>query len=83
VVEQAERRANSYVCTFEEYMSARRNNIGSDPSFAFLEIALEVDLPDEVMDHPVILALNQDTTDMIIIANVSTGITLILKAHRF
>jgi Delta6-protoilludene synthase len=52
-------------------MVARRDNIGSDPSFAFLEISLGLDLPHTVMDHPTIRALNQDTTDMIILANVS------------
>jgi hypothetical protein len=69
-VEQAERRGASYICTVEEYMAARRNNIGSDPSFAFLEISLGVDLPHEVMEHPAIVALNRDTTDMIVLANV-------------
>ncbi|KAK7012921.1 isoprenoid synthase domain-containing protein [Favolaschia claudopus] len=69
VVEQAERRSNSYICTMNEYLAARRNNIGSDPSFVFLEISLQLDLPHEVMEHPLIVALNRDTTDMIILAN--------------
>ncbi|KAJ6561560.1 terpenoid synthase [Mycena vulgaris] len=69
VVQQAERRSTSYICTVDEYMAARRDNIGSDPSFAFLEISLGVDLPHEVMEHPAIVSLNRDTTDMIILAN--------------
>ncbi|KAJ6465141.1 terpenoid synthase [Mycena vulgaris] len=54
VVQQAERRSTSYICTVDEYMAARRDNIGSDPSSAFLEISLSVDLPHEVMEHPAI-----------------------------
>lgn len=69
VVEQAVRRATSYVCTLDEYMIARRDNIGSDPSFAFLEVSLGLNLPHFVMEHPTIVALNRDTTDMIILAN--------------
>ncbi|KAJ6475658.1 terpenoid synthase [Mycena vulgaris] len=64
---QAARRSTSYICTVDEYMAARCANIGSgsDPSFAFLEISLGVDLPHEVMEHPAIVS---DTTDMIILA---------------
>ncbi|KAK7012924.1 isoprenoid synthase domain-containing protein [Favolaschia claudopus] len=58
VVEQAERRSKSYICTMNEYLAARRNNIGSEPSFVFLEISLQLDLPHEVMEHPLIVALN-------------------------
>jgi Delta6-protoilludene synthase len=50
-------------------MVARRDNIGSDPSFALLEMSLGVDLPHEVMEHPTIVALARDTTDMIVLAN--------------
>lgn len=71
VIQQADRRGSSYICGIEEYMTARRDNIGSDPSFALLEISLELDLPHEVMQHPAIISLNRDTTDMIILANVS------------
>ncbi|KAF7979340.1 hypothetical protein HWV62_42763 [Athelia sp. TMB] len=69
VVLQAERRSSSYICTIDEYMAARRDNIGSDPSFALLEISLEVDIPHSVMQHPAIVSLNRDTTDMIVLAN--------------
>ncbi|KAF9030695.1 terpenoid synthase [Hymenopellis radicata] len=69
VIQQAERRSSSYICTIDEYMLARRDNIGSDPSFAFLEISLNVCLPHEVMEHPAIASLNKDTSDMIVLAN--------------
>jgi hypothetical protein len=71
VVQQADRRDRSYVCTIDEYLEARRDNIGSDPSFAFLETSLEIDIPEEIMQHPTIVAIQRDTTDMIVLANVS------------
>lgn len=60
-------------------MVARRDNIGSDPSFAFLEASLGLNLPHAVMEHPTVVALNRDTTDMIILANVS--VKLISVTH--
>lgn len=71
VILQAERRGSAYICGIEEYMASRRDNIGSDPSFALLEMSLELDVPHEVMQHPFIVSLNRDTTDMIVLANVS------------
>ena len=71
VVLQAERRGLSYICTIDEYFAARRDNIGTMPSFAFTEVCLELDIPHEVMNQPIIAALEQDVTDMIIIGNVS------------
>ncbi|KAJ7910913.1 terpenoid synthase [Mycena leptocephala] len=69
VVQQAERRSTSYICTLDEYMIARRDNIGTDPSFVFVEISLGLDLPHEVMEHPAIVSLGRDATDMLIIGN--------------
>ncbi|KAH9477371.1 Delta(6)-protoilludene synthase [Psilocybe cubensis] len=70
VILQASRRDRShYICTIDEYMVARRDNIGSDPSFTFLEMSLEVDIPHHIMEHPTIVRLNRDTTDMIVLAN--------------
>ena len=75
VILQAQRRDKGrYICTIDEYMVSRRDNIGSDPSFAFLEMSLELDIPHYVMEHPHIVALNRDTTDMIVLANVSRSV---------
>lgn len=70
MVEQAARRSQSYICTVDEYMTARRDNIGSDPTFALMEVCLNLDIPHEVMQHPAMLSLNRDATDMIILTNV-------------
>ncbi|KAJ7218669.1 isoprenoid synthase domain-containing protein, partial [Mycena pura] len=57
VVQQAERRAKGYVCTLEEYIDARRDNIGTSPTFTFMEMALGLDLPREVAQHPAVVSL--------------------------
>uniref|UniRef100_A0A8H7Y3N7 Terpene synthase n=1 Tax=Psilocybe cubensis TaxID=181762 RepID=A0A8H7Y3N7_PSICU len=70
IIIQASRRNNSrYICTFDEYMAARRDNIGSYPCFAFLEMSLNLDIPHEIMEHPTIVQLQKDTTDMILLFN--------------
>lgn len=71
IVLQAERRSSSYICTIDDYMAARRENIGTRPVFAFIEISMELDLPHHVMEHPAIVSLIRDATDMILLTNVS------------
>ncbi|KAJ7834026.1 terpenoid synthase [Mycena olivaceomarginata] len=69
VVQQAERRSASYICSMDEYMASRRLNIGCDPSFVLLEISLDLDLPHEVMEHPAIVSVNSDAQDIVILWN--------------
>ncbi|KAF7977391.1 hypothetical protein HWV62_4011 [Athelia sp. TMB] len=52
IVVQAEYRSSLHICTIDEYMVARRENIGTKPVFAFIEITRELDLPNHVMQHP-------------------------------
>ena len=69
MVQQAADRANHYFRTIDEYLEVRRDTIGAKPSFAILE--LEMDIPDEVMHHPIIEELSILTIDMILLGNVS------------
>ncbi|GLB39974.1 putative terpene synthase family, metal binding domain [Lyophyllum shimeji] len=69
VIRQAEHRSEQYICTPEEYMAARRDNIGAYPCFAFVEQQLELNIPHEVMEHPYIQSLNKDCAEMIILDN--------------
>ncbi|KAF7361114.1 Terpene cyclase [Mycena sanguinolenta] len=69
LVEQAECRSSSYICTIDKYLVARQNNIGAFPVFTFVEIDLGLDLPHEVMEHPMITSLERDAGDMIILDN--------------
>lgn len=50
-------------------MEVRRDTIGCKPSYAMLE--LEMDIPDDVFNHPTLESLRVWSTDMICIANVS------------
>jgi hypothetical protein len=70
VVEQAERHSSSYIWAIDEYIASRRDNIGTGPTFALLEICLELDLPHDVMQHPAVVSLNTHATDMIFLTNV-------------
>ncbi|KAL0945662.1 hypothetical protein HGRIS_014814 [Hohenbuehelia grisea] len=56
-----------YVRSIDEYMAVRRGTIGFRPSLFY--ILLEDDLPDEIVEHPVIKKLIDLATDMMIIAN--------------
>ncbi|KAH8817571.1 terpenoid synthase [Flagelloscypha sp. PMI_526] len=66
---QAQRHAEGYICTPEEYMCARRDNFGTYQCFALLEQSLQLNLPDEAIDHPLLQSLYKDTTDMLILSN--------------
>ena len=68
VIQQAEDRDNDYVRSISEYLDLRRRTIGAKPSFDLLLLPLE--LPDHILDHPVITELSQLSIDMIILANV-------------
>jgi len=67
VVQQAVDRSNSYIRDFDSYFEVRRDTIGAKPSFAICELYLN--LPEEVMNHPVIMKLTELCIDMLIIGN--------------
>lgn len=69
MVREAIDRNNAYIGTVDEYLATRRYTIGATPTFAIFELGLNI--PDEVMEHPVIDALCRYTTDMVILRNVS------------
>ncbi len=71
VVQQARDRDEGRLRTIEEYMVCRRITVGADPSYAAAEMGLE--LPEEVLEHPLLHALRADVTDIIIFDNVSAG----------
>ncbi|THU96145.1 terpenoid synthase [Dendrothele bispora CBS 962.96] len=67
VVQQAVDRANDYIRDVESYFHVRRDTIGAKPSFTLLEFTM--DIPDEVMNHPMIQDLTIWCIDMLIIGN--------------
>ncbi|KAJ8474148.1 hypothetical protein ONZ51_g7404 [Trametes cubensis] len=67
VVTQARDRSSSHVHTVETYLEVRRENAGIKPAFVFLE--MNMNLPDEAMEHPVVVDLTTWAIDMIVVAN--------------
>lgn len=67
VVQQAADRDDHHIRSVEHYLELRRDTIGAKPSFAILEV--KMDLPDEVLNHPSIVALTSACIDMLIIGN--------------
>ncbi|KJA22852.1 hypothetical protein HYPSUDRAFT_138665 [Hypholoma sublateritium FD-334 SS-4] len=67
VVQQAADRSKNYVRDIDDYFVVRRDTIGAKPSFAICELYLN--LPDSVMEHPVIMKLTELCIDVIIIGN--------------
>ncbi|THH31282.1 hypothetical protein EUX98_g2931 [Antrodiella citrinella] len=67
VVQQAADRSENRVRDVETYFKNRRENIGARPCFALLEF--DMDLPDEVLEHPVVAGLTTHCIDMLILGN--------------
>ncbi|KAG5734861.1 Steroid 17-alpha-hydroxylase/17,20 lyase [Termitomyces sp. T112] len=67
VVQQPADRDHDTFRTIDTYLQNRRQNIGARPSFVPME--LDLDFPDDVFYHPVILELSVYITDLIILEN--------------
>ncbi|KAJ7776404.1 terpenoid synthase [Mycena metata] len=67
VVQQAEDRNSGYIRDVDSYFQVRRDTIGAKPSFAINEIHLNI--PDEMITHPVIVRLTNLCIDALIIGN--------------
>lgn len=66
--QQAEDRDKAHVRDIQSYFQLRRQTSGILPSFAMLE--MDKELPDCVLEHPVIKELQLIAMDLIIISNV-------------
>ncbi|TFK54635.1 terpenoid synthase [Heliocybe sulcata] len=71
VHQQAQDRDADIIPDIESYIDVRRDTSGCKPVFDLMEYALGIDLPDEVVENPVIKALNQGTNDLVTWSNVS------------
>ena len=79
VTVQARDRAAGIIPDLEDFIAARRNNSGCRPCWALIEYANGLDLPDEVMEHPIIQSLDEATNDMVAWSNVRIR----RRDHRF
>ncbi|KAF8889626.1 isoprenoid synthase domain-containing protein [Infundibulicybe gibba] len=69
VTQQAQDRANGVVPDLESYIALRRDTSGCKPCWALIEYANNLDIPDEVMEHPIIRSLGEATNDLVTWSN--------------
>ena len=67
---QATDRDEGIVEDLESYIELRRDTSGCKPVFDLIEYSLGIDLPDAVVNHPVIQSLNQGSNDLVTWSNV-------------
>jgi len=66
---QASERDDGTIPGMNKYIALRRDNGGCKAAFVLIEYGLGIDLPDFVVEHPVIEALNQETNDFVAWSN--------------
>ena len=71
VTTQARDRSAGVIPDLEDYITVRRDTSGCKPCWALIEYANGLDLPDEVMEHPIIQSLDEATNDLVTWSNVS------------
>ncbi|PFH45586.1 hypothetical protein AMATHDRAFT_71495 [Amanita thiersii Skay4041] len=69
VAQQAYDRASGVTPDLESYITVRRDTSGCKPCFQLIEYAGGFDLPDEVVDHPLIRSLEEATNDLVTWSN--------------
>ncbi|KAG1725836.1 isoprenoid synthase domain-containing protein [Suillus lakei] len=65
VTQQLDDYAEGRTLDLQSYITMRRDTSCCKPSFALAEYAAQIDLPDEVVSHPVIMAMEEATNDHI------------------
>jgi hypothetical protein len=66
---EADDRATGRAIDLESYIAIRRDTSGCKPCFALIEYAALIDLPDKVMSHPVIMAMEEASNDLVTWSN--------------
>ncbi|KAG7094685.1 Sesquiterpene synthase Agr1, variant 2 [Marasmius oreades] len=69
VTEQAQDRAAGVIPDLESYIALRRDTSGCKTSFVLIEYAYNLNIPDEVMDHPLIRSLGEAANDLVTWSN--------------
>lgn len=68
MVQEADDRAQQHVRSLEEYITIRRETSAAKPCFCLNDFGLE--LPEDVIHHPVIAALVRSASELIGLINV-------------
>ena len=69
IIVEAEDRVAGHQRTVNDYLTLRRDTCGAKPTFSFF--ALGLNIPDEVFEHPLMISLIENATDLIAVTNVS------------
>ncbi|KAF8137232.1 isoprenoid synthase domain-containing protein [Boletus edulis] len=69
IQQQALDRANGTIPDLESYITLRRDTSGCKPSWVLIEYAYHLNIPDEVMDHPIICGIGEATNDFVAWSN--------------
>jgi hypothetical protein len=69
MVQEAIDRSGRLIRDIESYTNMRRNTIGIKPCFALAELGL--DIPDDIISHPMIKVMEMASNDMTCLTNVS------------
>ncbi|KAF9007449.1 isoprenoid synthase domain-containing protein [Cyathus striatus] len=69
VSQQALDRVQGMIPDLESYISTRRDTSGCKPCFQLIEFAARIDLPQEVVEHPIIQSLEEATNDLVTWSN--------------
>ncbi|CAK5261827.1 unnamed protein product [Mycena citricolor] len=69
VTQQAMDRDAGVIPDLESYIALRRDTSGCKPSFALIEYANNLDIPDEVMEHPLLMSLTEAANDLVTWSN--------------
>ncbi|OBZ72574.1 Alpha-muurolene synthase [Grifola frondosa] len=69
VAQQAKDRTLQEIPDLEEYIALRWDTSGCKPCFALIEFAAGIDLPDDVVQHPTIQALEEATNSLVTWSN--------------
>lgn len=70
VAQQALDREDGAVPDLESYIALRRDTSGCKPCWALIEYANNLDIPDDVMEHPIIRDLGEAANDLVTWSNV-------------
>lgn len=70
VIREAELRERGEILGVEEYRVLRRSNSAVDYCFGMFEYILDLDIPDEAMDSPILRRMRGAAVDMVTWANV-------------
>jgi hypothetical protein len=78
---QAIDRAKGIIPDLESYISLRRDTSGCKPCWALIEYANNLDIPDEVMEHPILQSLGEAANDLVTWSNASTSVYCFSRAN--